>query len=359
MTVWDFVTGVLCGIIASFFLIIARQGFFFVVQNSRRRSIRSLHMGENAMSAVRRPSVQRAYLREASKQTTILKLQGFLFFGTISHVEDTIRKIVDGPGWHDNPISFLILDLTLVAGVDMSSSGAFVRMHRFLSAKAVTMVFCGFSGESAVAKALESVHVLDADNVEHFPTFNDAMEWTENVYLGVWYKAQKYEATSTVFENYNITDSQEYPGEPLNTLIKAFSSYGDIDLDLFQPMTNYLEHLSFPEDHVLWKQGDPPDGLYIIESGVLRASYNFADHVQHVEESMVPGTVAGELSALSALPRNATVVVERAVTLWKLSTENIARLEVEEPKLARYFLRLVFKSLFPSLALLAVSRTDK
>ena len=35
--------------------------------------------------------------------------------------------------------------------------------------------------------------------------------------------------------------------------------------------------------------------------GVLRASYEFANPAQHFEESMVTGTLAGELSALSDL----------------------------------------------------------
>ncbi|KAF5375834.1 hypothetical protein D9615_008236 [Tricholomella constricta] len=374
MTVWDFVVGVIFGIIASC--------FFFVVQNSQRNSIRSLHSGETAMSTVRRPSLQRAYLREVSKQTTILTLQGFLFFGTIAHVEDTIRGIIEGPSWQSNPVRFLVLDFTLVAGVDMSSAEAFVRIHRFLSAKSVTLVFCGFSSESAVGKALQSVHVLGSDGVELFLTFNDAMEWTENEYLRVWYVAQKYEVNSTAFalpgrphrdfdseehflnslvssprrsyihdvgnrtianENHQVTGS-ERPSEPHNTLMKAFGSYGDLDPDLFRPIERYLKRMSVPEGEVLWKQDDPPDGLYIVESGVLRASYKFAEHLRCVEESMVPGTVAGELSALSSLPRNATVVVERAATLWKLSTENLARLEQEEPKLARNFLRLILKA---------------
>lgn len=101
---------------------------------------------------------------------------GFLFFGTISHVEDTIRAIIEGPSWHTNPVRFLVLDLSLVAGVDMSSAEAFVRIHRFLSAKAVTLVFCGFSMDSPVARALTSVHVLGSDDVELFSTYNDAME---------------------------------------------------------------------------------------------------------------------------------------------------------------------------------------
>lgn len=58
----------------------------------------------------------------------------------------------------------------------MSSAEAFVRVQRLLSAKCVTLVFCGFSEESAVGMALQSVGVLGADGVELFSTFNDAME---------------------------------------------------------------------------------------------------------------------------------------------------------------------------------------
>lgn len=108
-------------------------------------------------------------------------------------------------------------------------------------------------------------------------------------------------------------------------------------------MESYLQRTPVPGGLVLWKQDDPSDGLYIVESGVLRASYQFAHNMQTIEESMVPGAVAGELSALSGLPRNATVIVERPAILWKLSSESLLRLETEEPELARTFLRLVLK----------------
>jgi len=367
MTIWDFVAGVLFGIIVSC--------FFFVVQNSQRRSIRVLHTGETAMSAVRRPSFQRAYLREVSKHTTILRLQGFLFFGTISHVEDTIRSIIEGSSWHTSLVQFLVLDLSFVAGVDMSSAEAFVRIHRFLSAKSVTLVFCGFSAESQVGRALDSVQVLDAEGVELFLTFNDAMEWTENAYLRAWFMSQKQETSPAAItlpgrQESNIhhlistpqraylhdvgirtigNDIQQQPSqtplpEPLRSLFKAFSSFEKIDSDQLRPIENYLEQRFLPTGSVLWRQGDQPDGLYIVESGILRASYRFADHTPAIEESMVPGTVAGEMSALSNLPRNATVVVEREATVWKLSTENLALLELEQPMFARSFLRLVLKA---------------
>ncbi|KAL6303578.1 sulfate transporter family-domain-containing protein [Sparassis latifolia] len=370
MTVWDFVIGVLFGIVVCC--------FFFVVQSSRRRSIRALHTGETAMSTVRRPSAHRAYLREVSKQTTILRLQGgFLFFGTITNVEETIRTLVEGPTWQHNPTRFLILDLSLVAGVDMSAAEAFVRVQRLLSTKRVVLVFCGFSVESPVGIALQNVGLLEMDGVELFSTFNDALEWTENVYLRAWFASQKadvpilalpgrqvdmvafQETLSTTPRKSHILeagwrtiardhsppqDQISAATEPYNTLVKVFSSYGPVDPERFAPLSPYLERVCVPEGTVLWNQGDEPDGLYVVESGILRAMYRFNEHTLPMEESMVPGTLAGELSTLSGLSRNATCVVERQSVLWKLSVESLRRLENEQPKLAREFTRLVLKA---------------
>ncbi len=103
---------------------------------------------------------------------------GFLFFGTITTVEQTIRELIEGSSWQKGPIQFLVVDLTLVAGVDMSSAEAFVRIQRLLGAKGVVLVFCGFTLESPVGKALRNVDVLETEGVELFTTFNDAMECT-------------------------------------------------------------------------------------------------------------------------------------------------------------------------------------
>lgn len=373
MTIWDFVTGVFFGIVVSC--------FFFVVQNSQRGGIRAIYTGDTAMSAVRRPRLQRMYIRNVAKQTAILRLQGFLFFGTITCIEETIRDLIKGPSWQKNPIRFLIVDLSLVAGVDMSASEAFVRIHRLLDGKGVTLVFCGFSADSAIGKSLTSVNVLGAEGVESFLTFNDAMEWTENAYLRSWFRLHKIETYTmaaslrqdSVLDLPRMADSAvsprrshmhrvgdrtidaEYapgpgfevaaaPLEPLNTVIKAFSSYGDVDVQQFSGIAEYFTRVTVPTSHVLWRQGDQPDGLYIIESGMLRATYAFVNQTQRFEESMVPGAVAGELSALSNSLRNATCGVEHHATLWKMSMQDLDRLRKEKPYLAALFTQLVLKA---------------
>jgi sulfate permease, SulP family len=155
---------------------------------------------------VRRPSAHRAYLREVSRQTTVLHLQGFLFFGTIAHVEETIRTLVTEPAWVHAPIRFLVLDFALVLGVDLSAAEAFVRVQRLLSGRRVALVICG-AGDGKVFRALDSVGLLELPDVELFVAFNDVMECkhtphtmttrapeilntgvgTENVYLRAWF----------------------------------------------------------------------------------------------------------------------------------------------------------------------------
>lgn len=136
---------------------------------------------------------------------------GFLFFGTITYVEETIRAIIEGPSWHSNPVQFLVLDLALVAGVDMSAAEAFVRLQRALASKHVTLIFCGFALESPAGRALVTAGILGTEGVESFSTLNDAMECerlyrfpsaknahtplgTENAYLRAWFRYQKAES---------------------------------------------------------------------------------------------------------------------------------------------------------------------
>ena len=116
-----------------------------------------------------------------------------------------------------------------------------------------------------------------------------------------------------------VNQGSERRSEPLNTLIKAFSSYGTVDPVTFRPMEPYLERLTLPATHVLWTQDDRADGLFIIESGLLKATYEFANPARRFVESMVAGTVAGELSDS---PRNATAPLSTA----KSVRETLARL---------------------------------
>ena len=140
------------------------------------------------------------------------------------------------------------------------------------------------------------------------------------------------------------SNSPAHQAEPLNTLMKAFSTYAtDQDHEFYLRLVPYLKQVVVPAGFVLFSQGDQPDGLYLIEHGILRAKYNFSDKAQGIEESMVSGTLAGELTCLSGMTRNATVHAEMQSVLWKLTIDELTRLEKDDPETAKLFSKIVLK----------------
>jgi len=118
------------------------------------------------------------------------------------------------------------------------------------------------------------------------------------------------------------------------------------------PVIRALKRRRLDKGTVLFRSGErPDDGLYFVESGVLKAIYQFHDHSDEslsatIAESMVAGTLAGELSALSGEPRNATVVVssEEAV-VWQMTKSDLEELQSgeESGEVGRVFVGLVLK----------------
>jgi len=83
----------------------------------------------------------------------------------------------------------------------------------------------------------------------------------------------------------------------------------------------------------------PPQGCTSSSPASCVHRMSFANVMQDFDESMVASTVASEMSALSDPPRNSTVIAEHPSVLWKLSNENIQRLQIEKPA-ERYVCRI-------------------
>lgn len=141
--------------------------------------------------------------------------------------------------------------------------------------------------------------------------------------------------------------------EPIPTLVKTFSGYENyLSPGLFVPMLPYFKRIELSEGQVLWRRGDAPDGLYVIAAGVIRSTYVW-DNTNSVLQSMVAGTLAGELTGLAGMPRNADTAAEKASVLWKLSNEDWALFKKDQPTLAHRFVELVLKGVITPLCCLS------
>jgi SulP family sulfate permease len=86
------------------------------------------------------------------------------------------------------------------------------------------------------------------------------------------------------------------------------------------------------------------NSFYLIQSGILKASYAWPtllplkndpsmatqslERKHQVEESMLPGTVAGDHTFLAQLNRNTNVTAETDAVLWKMDRTSWAKIDI-------------------------------
>lgn len=195
MGVWDFVYGILIGIILAC--------VSFVVQASQTSAIKASYTGANARSTVRRHFTQQRFLTQVGHQIYVLKLSGYIFFGTITKVEKRVRDLLDERQFSREPIRYLIIDVAAVTDFDYSASEAFARMKRLLDQKCVYMLLSGAADapgrdHAHKLRALKANNLLrDSDSdgerpVRVFSNLNMALEWSENEFLTRFYKQRDH-----------------------------------------------------------------------------------------------------------------------------------------------------------------------
>ena len=92
----------------------------------------------------------------------------------------------------------------------------------------------------------------------------------------------------------------------------------------------------------LWKKGDVATEMIYLESGKLRL-------VEH-QEQLAPGSLVGEIGLFAPDNRRTlTVVCETDCTLYSLTTDGMAQLYYQNPKLGYHIMRLIVARLMHDL----------
>ena len=131
--VWGFLIGVVIGIVLAAVL--------FAVSYGRIELVREVAFGETYRSNVDRPATERDELRGLSDRVQILRVSGFVFFGSANRLLERIRGRVEGT----TPPRFLVIDLRRVTGVDSSAVVSFVKALSLAEAAGSEVVFTAAS----------------------------------------------------------------------------------------------------------------------------------------------------------------------------------------------------------------------
>ncbi|KAK2595244.1 hypothetical protein QQS21_007031 [Conoideocrella luteorostrata] len=376
MGMHDFVVGIGVGIILAFISLI--------IQTSRVSAVRGSYDGGIVSSTVRRNPSQHHYLNHVGRQIYIMKLTGYLFFGTIVSVEEKIRALLDEGAFSQKPIKFLILDLWHVTGLDYSAGEAFNTISRLLDKKGILFVLSGVDAESQLGRNLRAVG-LDNDKIEvmMLPNLNSALESCENELLKTLYARQDdlnsstkrvatpnldvpraanaaslssfdppfnsprqnhlVEAAREALTNVDVPHPSKWQSfnEPLRLMLQIFQGLSGKNEDFWFQAARYFERKEYTAGTVLFRRGEQAHGFYLVERGIIRAEYDLPQG--WLCESIVAGTTCGELPFFSETERTATALVERDCVVWVMDVESWTKLQKEEPEVAAEFLRISLK----------------
>ena len=371
MGAWDFVIGILVGILLAC--------VSFVVQMSQISAIRGIVPGSIARSTVRRHPIQRQYLQNAGRQIYTMKLAGHLFFGTIVGVENQIRALLLKETLAKELIRFLVLDFSNVDGVDYSAAEAFIRINRILSKTGVQMVLCGNAPNSEVGRSLRAAGLFETDNtVESLDDLNSALEYCENELLKTLYQhldhstgaeaapkslevpketcsplgeiayssprrnQLQHVAKATLSEQLSTNSHRwKHHDQPLQLIGQTFSIVSDKKDDFWKPVASYFRRKEFTAGTTLYERDETPDAFYLLETGMLKAEYYLLGG--KFTELIVAGTTCGELPFFSDTKRTSKTVAERDCVTWMLDSESWREIQKTQPEIAQELLKISLK----------------
>jgi SulP family sulfate permease len=281
----------------------------FLVNYSRIDVVKNELSGATYTSKVQRPLKHGRALRVHGHELFILQLQGFLFFGTANQLVERLRQRTGEAGLP--AVRYLLLDFRLVSGIDSSALLGFVKMRKLAESQAAGLIFVHTPPE--IRRQLESNGIRDGEGVvvRWFPELDRAVEWCEDQIL----LARSF--------------ALEEPRLPLDErLARVLVS---VETSRLMP---YLERMEVPEGHVLMRQDDPADDVYLVESGRVTAQVELGDGKTVRLLTMGAGAVVGQDELYRGTSRTATVVTETPSVIYRLSAGALHRMESDEPPLA-------------------------
>jgi SulP family sulfate permease len=304
----------------------------FIHNYSRVEVVTHAYSGTDLRSNVDRPTRDLRYLGEHGGQIYIWRLQGFIFFGTANHLLHKVRLRAIDPQLP--PLKFAILDFRRVTGLDSSAIFSLSKVKQLAAKQGFALLMSQVSPQIVSQIETSGLRVNQDDSLILSPDLDHALEWCEGRLLA---SGSAKENGDMVHLAEQLKDSWPAGAEPLRLM-------------------PYLERLEISAATHLIRQSERSEALYFIESGRVTARLEFEDGRTLRLRTMGAGTVVGEVGLFLGGVRTASVVTDKPCTIYRLSHDSLARMNLENPDLAlafhRYLICLLAERLTSSSKLL-------
>ncbi|HSL46905.1 MAG TPA: SulP family inorganic anion transporter [Anaerolineales bacterium] len=304
------VVGFLQGIIAGIFI----AAILFVISYSRINAIKTILDGSIYHSKVDRPKLHRDILHQKGSEIFILRLQGYIFFGTIQSILEKIRLRLSATS--QEPLKFLIIDFHRVPRLDSSAVFGITRLKQLTRANNLLMVWTEVSVE--MIHQLERGGHIDKhdDSFVIMPSLDEGVEWCENKILA----------------NEGMADLTGFIESVETQLKRLLPGIQGVDR-----LMKYLERREVDVGEYLMKQNEPSEAMYFVESGLVSVELELPNQKRLRVRSIRGGATVGEMGIYLEGVRTASVVASRRSVVYRLSLQALKEMREKDPEIAALF----------------------
>jgi SulP family sulfate permease len=288
----------------------------FVVNYSRVSVVKQEFCGTITRSRVTRSRSQWEALTARGDELCVLKLQGFIFFGTANSLFEMVRERTRRA---DLPqVRFVVQDFAQVTGLDSTALLSFAKLLQLAQEQRFTLVLTGLS-DGASEQFAKAGFQAQPDILQLFGDLDHGIEWCENQIL----------ATVPI------------EAEPEYGLQAQLEAILPGDERKIEGLMRHLERREVATGDYLIRQGDDPDVMYFIESGQVTARLETPGEEPVRLETMGGGRTVGELGFFLGIKRTAAVVADQSSVVYSISKEVLAQMEKADPEAANTFHRII------------------
>ena len=305
--IFGFLPGMVIGFATSIVL--------FVHDYSHISVIRQEYDGVNFRSNVDRPITHRDLLQQRGKEVLILRLHGYLFFGTTYRFIEQLKFRLNKKS--AKFIKYIILDFEKVTGMDSSAKLTLSRLKYLANWHNFSLIVSGVSPEIVGVFSLneKAVNAENCCRTRIFTCLDKALEWTEEQQL-------KYHSDPT---------QPARQIEPEGFLDHYFTG------KKIDALSDYLESVNLNPQEVLLPFNTRNDSIYFVRSGTLDIQVPTTDRESVRIRKIGPGAVIGEVSMYLKRPSSATAIARENCKLWRLTRDNLNIMLRDNPQLASSF----------------------
>jgi SulP family sulfate permease len=272
-------------------------------------------------NVVRSPEVMRLLEAEGAR-IVLFRLQGYLFFLNVSSLRGAVEKRAD-----EKPaLSDIIFDFRDVVGMDSSALMAFRRIGQIAEEKNFRVAFAG----------------LDAELRD---LFERAMMWRDDRIICI----ETADRALQLAEDRLIAESERGRAPHALTLSDALAAFAPDEVPPDR-LARYLEHVELQPNEMLMHLGDPADAMFFVEAGEVTAELQREGAAPLRLQTSSSGALTGEIALFRGGLRTASVRAEGNCRLVRLSKAALARMERDDPDLARLIHRFIIVQLADKVA---------